>query len=196
MGSPTLNVTETASSKVKEIQASRDRKDMAVRVSVTEETPAAFKYTLQFVERDSKSDADDVVDAKGVLFYIDAESVPRLTGATLDFVDEFNGAGFKFDNPNKPPLLHDPLAARVAQVLEERVNPNVAAHGGSVALLDVRDNKVYVRFGGGCQGCGMADVTLKQGIEAMIKEEIPEITAVLDTTDHAAGTNPYYQPGQ
>jgi Fe/S biogenesis protein NfuA len=60
----------------------------------------------------------------------------------------------------------------------------------------VRDNKVYVRFGGGCQGCGMADVTLKQGIEAMIKEEIPEITAVLDTTDHAAGTNPYYQPGQ
>jgi Fe/S biogenesis protein NfuA len=196
MGSPTLTVTEIASSKVKEIQASRDRKDMAVRITVAEDTPAAFKYTLQFVEPDSQSDADDVVDAESVLFFIDADSVPRLTGATLDFVDDFNGTGFKFDNPNKPPLLHDPLAARVAQVLEERVNPSVAAHGGNVALLDVREGKVYVRFGGGCQGCGMADVTLKQGVEAMIKEEVPEITAVLDTTDHAAGTNPYYQPGQ
>jgi Fe/S biogenesis protein NfuA len=192
---PLLIVTETASRKVKELQVARERQDMAVRVGVNEEGPAAFKYTLQFVPRDARTDEDEVVDADGVLFYVDRESVPALRGARLDFVDEFSGAGFKFDNPNKPTLLRNPLAARVQEVIEQRVNPAVASHGGRVSLLDVKEGTAYVRFGGGCQGCGMADVTLKQGIEAMIREAVPEIERVLDSTDHAAGTNPYYESG-
>ena len=85
---------------------------------------------------------------------------------------------------------------KVQQLLDQSINPAVANHGGYVQLIDVKDNVVYIQMGGGCQGCGMADVTLKAGIERMIKEEIPEVVEVLDTTDHASGNNPYYTPGK
>jgi Fe/S biogenesis protein NfuA len=88
------------------------------------------------------------------------------------------------------------LMAKVQELIDSTINPAVAGHGGWVQLLDVKDNKVYIQLGGGCQGCGMADVTLKAGIERLIKEEIPEVEEVLDTTDHAAGANPYYTPGK
>jgi Fe/S biogenesis protein NfuA len=76
------------------------------------------------------------------------------------------------------------------------INPNLASHGGFVELLDVESNNIYVRMGGGCQGCGAADMTMKMGIERMLREEIPQIGEVLDVTDHAAGTNPYYSPAK
>ncbi len=82
------------------------------------------------------------------------------------------------------------------EVLDEEVNPMVAAHGGVVSLLEIKDQNVYLEFGGGCQGCGMIDVTLKQGVEVMIKEQVPEIEAIYDVTDHAGGENPYYQPSE
>ncbi len=85
------------------------------------------------------------------------------------------------------------LTTRVQELIDSSINPAVAGHGGWVQLLDVRDNKVYITMGGGCQGCGAADITLKAGIERLIKEEIPEVEEVLDTTDHGAGSNPYYQ---
>lgn len=83
----------------------------------------------------------------------------------------------------------------VQTILDEEINPGVASHGGTVRLIDVADHTVYVEFGGGCHGCGMVDVTLKQGVESRIMEAVPTITAVLDITDHAEGSNPYYQPG-
>jgi Fe/S biogenesis protein NfuA len=88
------------------------------------------------------------------------------------------------------------LMTRVQDLIDSSINPAVAGHGGWVQLLDVRDNKVYITMGGGCQGCGAADITLKAGIERLIKEEIPEVEEVLDTTDHGAGDNPYYQPSK
>ena len=86
----------------------------------------------------------------------------------------------------------DEIRARVQQLLEQEINPAVASHGGWVELLGVEGNDVFLQLGGGCQGCGMADVTLKQGIETLLREEIPELGEVLDQTDHAAGRNPYY----
>jgi Fe-S cluster biogenesis protein NfuA len=94
------------------------------------------------------------------------------------------------------PGLETPEGRLVHRIIEERINPAVAAHGGHVALVDVRDDTVYIRLEGGCQGCGMADVTLKQGIEVEIKQVVPAIARILDVTDHAGGTNPYYQPGK
>jgi Fe/S biogenesis protein NfuA len=88
------------------------------------------------------------------------------------------------------------LKTRVQELIDSMINPAVAGHGGYVELIDVQDNRVYLQMGGGCQGCGAADITLKSGIERLIKEEIPEVTEVLDTTDHAAGNNPYYTPGK
>ena len=90
----------------------------------------------------------------------------------------------------------NPEVVAVHDLLEERINPAVAAHGGHIALIDVKDHTAYIRLEGGCQGCGMADVTLKQGVEVMILENVPTITAVLDSTDHAGGTNPFFEQGK
>jgi Fe/S biogenesis protein NfuA len=92
--------------------------------------------------------------------------------------------------------MSEDLKTRVQELIDSMINPAVASHGGFVELVDVQDNRVYLQMGGGCQGCGAADVTLKQGIERLIKEEIPEVAEVLDATDHSAGTNPYYTAGK
>jgi Fe/S biogenesis protein NfuA len=92
--------------------------------------------------------------------------------------------------------MSDDLMTRVQELIDSTINPAVAGHGGFVQLVDVKDKKVYIQMGGGCQGCGAADVTLKAGIERLIKEELPEIEEVLDSTDHASGTNPYYTPAK
>ena len=92
--------------------------------------------------------------------------------------------------------MSDELMTKVQELIDSTINPAVAGHGGFVQLVEVKDNKVYLQMGGGCQGCGAADVTLKAGIERMIFEEVPEITEVLDTTDHASGSNPYYAPSK
>ncbi|HEX9725755.1 MAG TPA: NifU family protein, partial [Vicinamibacteria bacterium] len=90
----------------------------------------------------------------------------------------------------------DVIKKRVQSILDQEINPAVAAHGGWVELIDVKRNEVFIRMGGGCQGCGMADVTLKQGVEKSIREAIPEVGAIMDTTDHASGRNPYYSPAK
>jgi Fe-S cluster biogenesis protein NfuA len=84
------------------------------------------------------------------------------------------------------------VRTKVQQVLDEMINPGVASHGGFVELLDVQDDNVFIRMGGGCQGCGAADVTLKMGIERLIREQVPQVREIFDTTDHASGMNPYY----
>ena len=90
------------------------------------------------------------------------------------------------------PGLNTPDGIAVQELLDKEINPSVASHGGHISLIDVKDDTVFIRLEGGCQGCGMADVTLKQGVEVTIKNNIPSIKAVLDTTDHADGSNPYY----
>jgi Fe/S biogenesis protein NfuA len=94
------------------------------------------------------------------------------------------------------PLSQDEVRDRIQKILDEMINPAVASHGGFVEVLDVKENVAYLRLGGGCQGCGMVNVTLKQGIEATLKEEIPQLAGVIDQTDHAGGANPYYQPSK
>ena len=98
--------------------------------------------------------------------------------------------------PEGERLPPEHVRTRVQQVLDEMINPGVASHGGFVELLDVQDDNIFIRMGGGCQGCGAADVTLKMGIERLIREQVPQVREILDTTDHGSGTNPYYAPSQ
>jgi len=98
--------------------------------------------------------------------------------------------------PGTNATLEDQIRMKVQQVLDSQINPSVAGHGGYVSLLDVKGATVYLKMGGGCQGCGMASVTLRQGVERAIRQHVPEVTEILDTTDHAAGRNPYYAPSQ
>ncbi|MEJ2146991.1 MAG: NifU family protein [Acidobacteriota bacterium] len=146
---------------------------------------------------------DDLrIDSDGLELVIDPNSASNLNGASVDFEDRVVRSGFKFNNPNKPEVpevgsgprgdLTGSTAERVQQLLDRELNPAVAAHGGRINFVGVKDNKVYLSFGGGCHGCGMVDVTLKQGVEARIRELIPEIEEVVDTTDHSSGQNPFY----
>ena len=195
MSDSILTLTELAQEKVRAAQAAEQRSDAALRVTVLEEG-AAFKYNLEFVEGGSQGEDDTVVISEEIRIFVDPTSTERLQGSVLDYVDELSGSWFKFDNPNQPALAKDPIAVRVQQVIDDKVNPGVASHGGWVSLVGLDEGRAFLQFGGGCQGCGMIDVTLKQGVEVMIREAVPEIVEVLDTTDHAGGTNPYYQPGK
>lgn len=92
-------------------------------------------------------------------------------------------------------LTREQLMGKIQELIDDMINPALASHGGFVRLLDVRDDQAFVFMGGGCQGCGMANATLKNGIETMLQEEIPQLKGIIDQTDHAEGKNPYYQPG-
>lgn len=189
-----LTLTEGAVAQIKKIQEDDEElREQAIRVGISSRKATGFEYQLEFCDLDDKTEHDTIWEQDGVTLYVDAQSGPDLKGTSIDYVDQGFTAGFKFENPNKPELLKNPIAARVWQVLEEKINPGVAAHGGFVSLLDVKEGTAYVELGGGCQGCGQADVTVKQGVEAAIKEDVPEIHTVLDTTDHAAGENPYFR---
>jgi Fe-S cluster biogenesis protein NfuA len=92
--------------------------------------------------------------------------------------------------------MDEEIRTKVQQLIENAINPAISGHGGFVDLVDVKEGVVYLAMGGGCQGCGMADVTLRHGIEALLRDEVPEITEVVDATDHMAGDNPYYTPAK
>ena len=189
-----FTISDLARKKILDLLEAQGRPGSAVRVAITGRGWGGFQYDLRFVEAATKTPEDILVDADGFQVFIDAGSAPKLKGATLDFVEGVQQSGFKIDNPN--PLWDDPKANAVQEVIDTKINPGIASHGGFVMLLDVKDDIAYVAMGGGCQGCGMANVTLKQGVEVMIREAVPEIRQVIDTTDHAGGTNPYYQPSK
>jgi Fe/S biogenesis protein NfuA len=189
-----LTMTESAHQKILTLLEAQDRDDLVVFLAIRGRGPGGFQYEFGFVPEADRGDDDVLVDAGGFQLHIDPESAPNLEGATLDFVEDLARSGFKIDNPN--PVWTDPLAQAVQQVIDTRINPSVAMHGGFVTLLEVKDNVAYIALGGGCQGCGVANVTLRQGIEVMIREAVPEIHEIVDATDHAAGTNPYYHPSK
>ena len=122
----------------------------------------------------------------------------RIENTLRHYVPEVERVEFAEPRPSADAAgeldMNDPEVVAVHTLLEERINPSVAAHGGHISLIDVKDHTAYIRLEGGCQGCGMADVTLKQGIEQTIKQAVPSIIAVLDSTDHAGGENPFYEP--
>ena len=186
----TLAITSKAREMLDSFAEQADQADLSLRVEIVGRGPKGFQYDLQFVGAEGGSEDDYINEVDGITVRIAARSVQYLDGATLDFKETLMGGGFAFDNPN--PMWVDELSKKVAEIINSEVNPAVASHGGVVELVGVDENKAIIAFGGGCQGCGMADVTLKQGVEVMIKEKVPEIIEVIDSTDHAAGTNPFY----
>jgi Fe/S biogenesis protein NfuA len=169
--------------------------DAALQVAAVEldklqpgEEPLRDKITHFFVEYEGFM---IIVDEKGQKILSEAqvhfESGGVLSGQFTYLLAEPIPARV-YDGPN----LNDPVTRQVADLLEREINPGLAMHGGRAELLNVLDHKVYLRFGGGCQGCSMIDATVKQGIETRIKDAIPQITGVVDETDHAAGANPFF----
>lgn len=195
MSDPLVTVTDVARAKMVEMMHAEKQTGVALRFGVAGRGPGGFQYKLGFVSGAEQTPEDQVVEAgEGLRLLIDTRSGEQVKGTTIDFVEGPEGAGFRIDNPN--PLWNDPLALAVQKVFDEEINPQVASHGGWVSLLEVKGDVAFIQLGGGCQGCGMADVTLKQGIEVAIKERVPQIREIVDTTDHAGGNNPYYKPSK
>ncbi len=206
---PVLTITPDARGTVLEVLANESESDtLALWLEISGESNGAYAYDMYFQAQSDATVGDVVQHDDDLPIVIPQASVERLQGATLDFVTDSSGeGGLVIVNPNTPPTptlqglgsgpevdLSDPLAQRVVSVLEEQVNPSIAAHGGRADLVAVKDASVYLRLSGGCQGCGMAKATLSQGIEVILREAIPELANIVDVTDHADGTNPYYEP--
>jgi Fe/S biogenesis protein NfuA len=203
---PLLTITPEALAKVLEVRASEpDPASLVLWVEVDGEQNGAFTYLMEFRPAADLGDDVAVQHHDDLSVAVPDDSVDRLRGATL----ELSGGGMVMQNPNRPamaspfaagrdpnlppPDLSGEVPQRVIQVLEEQINPAIAAHGGYAELVAVESSIAYLRLAGGCQGCGLAAVTLSQGIEVAILDAVPEITEVIDVTDHASGANPYYE---
>ena len=192
---PMVEFTNLAKEKVLFFMQMQGNESLAVRIQVASPSPLDPRYDITMIEPDEKCPEDMVFDGYGFEVVIEPESARLLDGARVDWIETLTETGFKVENPNLTPIgsrpLEGPLADRVRQAIDQFVNPGVAQHGGHVTLVEVRDNIVYLQMGGGCQGCGMASVTLSQGIERILREQVPEIEGIEDVTNHGAGENPY-----
>jgi Fe/S biogenesis protein NfuA len=193
---PLLTLTDPARERVLEVRAGEtDPTALALWIEVTGSTGTAYTYDMYFRRLDEAGDLDVVQHGDDLAVVVPSEHVDKVRGSTLDLA----GGGMVLQNPNAPQLppmpeldLDDPVVAKVVEVLAVQVNPAIASHGGFAELVAVEEGRAYLRMGGGCQGCGMAQATLSQGIEVAILDAVPEISEVVDVTDHAGGTNPYY----
>ena len=187
---PRISATDAALTRVEQVRANRKQPQAGLRIAITGRENGAFVYDIQLVTSGEERQGDMVVDAiAGVPIHVPLASAPYLDGITLD-ADLPMGA-VRVENPN--PLWLDPIAEAVQRLLDDEINPSVASHGGHIDLLDVVEGVAFIHMGGGCQGCGMAEVTLGQGVRTAILDTFAEIHDVRDTTDHAQGANPYYQ---
>jgi Fe/S biogenesis protein NfuA len=197
----TITITDRAHAQIMELRAAEaDGDSLGLRIEVTGVRGADFTYDLAFEPFAEAADDDHRYDDRGLTVVIPADSVANLEGATLDLPSSASQGGLVLRNPNRPetPTLGEAIELegtpeeKVRQLLDRQVNPALASHGGYATLLKVEGTAAHISMGGGCQGCAISAMTLREGIEAAILANVPEITEVVDTTDHAAGENPFY----
>lgn len=199
-----IQLTETAREKIQSLVDAEVVRDPALRIGLAAEdgpkSPFGRAYAISLVEREDKEKTEIAINLDGIRVLLNLDTSNLLGGATVDWSDD--DGGFRVETPRPrapaaPPAtggtgVSGPLAERVQALFDEMVNPRIAMHGGAVELVDVAGDVIYVRMTGGCQGCAASAATLRQGIERMVKEEIPEVSEIVDLTDHTAGANPYY----
>lgn len=184
-----------------------DGERLGLWLEVSGVVDGSYAYDMYFQAASDAAEGDVVAHHDDLTVVVPRASVDKVAGARLDVSDAGGEEGLVLVNPNVPPAspamgdrppadLSGPVAQRVLAVLESSINPSIAAHGGRADLVAVEEATAYLRLSGGCQGCGLAQVTLSQGIEVAIKEAVPEISAVVDVTDHASGANPFYEPAK
>ena len=163
-----------------------------------------YTYDLSFLDLDQATTDDKRVEFGDLTVIIASKDLDKFNNAKLELSDDPTSPGLTMDNPNTPspeifgnpddmPELTGELADKVQTILESQINPAIASHGGVAQLVGIEGKDVYLKLGGGCQGCGMAQVTLTQGIETSLRDAIPEIGNIIDATDHASGDNPYFE---
>jgi Fe/S biogenesis protein NfuA len=163
-----------------------------------------YTYDLSFLDLEQARSDDKRLEFGDLVVIIASKDLDNFNNSKLELSDDPSAPGLTMDNPNTPspeifgnpdemPELTGELAEKVQTVLESQINPAIASHGGVAQLVGVEGQDIYLKLGGGCQGCGMAQVTLTQGIETSLRDAIPEIGNIIDATDHASGDNPYFE---
>ena len=205
-GGALLQITDGARREVQSYQAQQpEAGELALWTEVTGVSGEDYSYNLSLRHTADAGPNDVIEQHEGLSIVIPADSVDKLRGSIIDLIGDLATGGLIVENPNSPsPAVDDlppmevsgSLSERVTQVLAQQINPGIALHGGKAELAGVEGTTAYLRLSGGCQGCGLAGVTLKRGVEVAIKRSVPEIAEVVDVTDHASGTNPYFEPSE
>ena len=192
-----IQITEAAQTYFRRLIEQQDAGYLGIRLSALRAGTPSADARLEFCEASDLDGQEWAVDCDGFTLFVESASVPYFDGAEIDFAQALGGGHVSIKAPRikgAAPAGDGSVIARVQQVLDAEINPQLASHGGRVSVEQITaENAVVLRFGGGCHGCGMVDVTLRQGVEVTLRERVPEITAVIDATDHDSGSNPYFQ---
>jgi Fe/S biogenesis protein NfuA len=192
-----IEISPTAQTYFVDLLSRQEIEGNGLRMQVINPGTPSAGCELQFCPEGEQANDDRSVPFEGFTLYVPTDSESWLSDAEIDFEESATGGQLTIKAPNikgHAPDNSSPLIEQVAWLIETEINPSLASHGGRVAVQAVTDEGLVVlQFGGGCQGCGMADVTLKEGIEKTLKERLPEVTAIVDATDHSTGENPYYK---
>ena len=190
-----IQISESAQAHFRRLIEREGLPGLGVRLSAMQPGTARADVRLEFAEPRDLAGDEWAVDCEGFTLWVDAASVSFLDAAEIDYVQQATGGQLQIRAPKikgEAPADTASLVERVRWVVEHEINPQLAQHRGHVSVQEVTaDGVVVLRFGGGCHGCGMADVTLKQGIEKTLLTRVPGVTAVRDATDHDTGAAPY-----
>ncbi len=200
-----IDITPAARARIQSFVGEQIVQDPALRIRLDEANPSplARNYAISLVEREERERTEIAINVDEIRVFLNLDTSNLLSGASIDWVEENGNSGFRVSDPKAEAAkaapkartelpISGPLADRVQRVIDEVINPGIASHGGVVELVDVSDDTLYLRMGGGCQGCAASQATLRQGIERMVRQEVPEIENIIDVTDHSAGETPYY----
>ncbi|MDK1023664.1 MAG: Fe-S biogenesis protein NfuA [Gammaproteobacteria bacterium] len=192
-----IEITVPAQAYLVDLLAKQEDDDVAVRIFVSDPGTPMAETCIAYSRAGEELEDDERVEYDGFVAYFDSRSLPYMKDAVVDFSEDRMGGQLNIKAPNsKVPQVSEnsPIEDRINYVLHSEINPGLAAHGGMVTLIEVVEDSVAVlQFGGGCQGCGMVDVTLKDGVESTLLRQLPQLTAVRDVTDHSNRENAFYK---
>jgi len=192
-----ITITEPAQEYLAQLLKKQDTEGVGIRVFILDPGTPKAETCISFCRPGEQKDEDELKEFADFNAWLERRSIPFLEEAVVDYAKDSMGGQLTIKAPNsRLPKIRDdsPLEDRINYVLYNEINPSLASHGGVVSLEDIVDDSIAIlRFGGGCQGCGMVDVTLKEGVEKTLMDQIPGLTGVRDVTDHTNRENAYFK---
>lgn len=191
-----VEITESAQKYLIELLAKQDDKDIGIRIFIADPGTPTAETCIAYCRPGEEQAEDERIEYEGFTAWIDDRSQPFLVDALVDYAEDRMGGQLTIKAPNSkvPQVSEDsPIEDRINYVLHSQINPGLAAHGGMVNLVEVVEEVAVLQFGGGCQGCGMVDMTLKDGVEKTLMEQLPQLKGVRDVTDHTVTENAYFK---
>ena len=195
--SEVINITKSAEKYLAKLIQDKNEIDLSIRIFISDPGTPKAETCLAYCKPDESLPDDLIINLKLINVYIEKRSLPFLKDCEVNFDNDTFGGQLTIKAPNArlPNISSDsPVEDRINYVIYNEINPMLESHGGEVSLVEFnKKNEAVLQFGGGCQGCGMVDITLKEGIEKTLMEQIPEVKSVRDLTDHSIDDNAYYK---